>query len=140
MNIFKSKDKDLVFIDNVLKLLSNNVSNGVSFEHIINELDVTKITIKFADKSKLVFDYVEEKSWETNYYLASCLSYLIQNGFVIRPYEDNYRITFNGILKIKTNTFAEQGFTYKWGSPREFILLLIAVLSLIISLTVSLCS
>ena len=132
----KSDDKDLILVDDVLKLLLNNINQNTEFEHIINELEITKISITFdeEDKPPLIFDYVCEKSWETNYYLASCLTYLIQNGFVICPIKDEFRITYKGVVKLKTNSFTEEGFQAKWGKPKDFYLFILALISFIITL------
>lgn len=135
----KSNAKELVFLDEVLKYLKNHSNENKTFKDLINDLKITEVKIQLKDKTSITFDYIYEKSWETNYYLASCLTYLINNGFVISPSKEEFRITFKGIIKLETNSFREDGFQSKWGKPKDFYLFILAIFSFIFALASKFC-
>lgn len=126
-------DESLKLLDSILSLLAKEFQLQLSFEEIVEKLDKDKITdIKGWDGITLV--NLDKTDYEDYIDLSLALDYLITEKLVYKlPSE--FRISYYGIMKIKTNSFSEEQRIKNWGTPKERAFLLIAVLSLLVALS-----
>lgn len=128
--MFKSK-KELKFLNNTLETLLSEESNPISFEELIDKLNLDKDTWTL-NGYKATFVDVGIKDYESYPRLYLALDYLVGEKYIYQI-NQKFKISYFGILKIKTNSFTQEYNNKIWGSPRERLVLLILLLSLLIN-------
>jgi len=128
--MFKSK-KELKFLNNILETLLSEESNPLSFEELVNKLSLNKDTWTL-NGYKATFVDVGIADYESYPRLYLALDYLVGEKYVYQIGQ-KFKISYFGILKIKTNSFTQEYNNKIWGSPRERLILAILLLSLLIN-------
>jgi len=138
--LFKSKNADLNFLDRILTILLENINHTLSFAELVDKLNLDVTEVKVSDETTLNFVNIGKKDWEQYYYFAAALDYLLEEKLVHKLIDNGFRISFLGIVRLKTYSFVRKGFVEKWGNNREFALLLIALVSSISSVLIAIFS
>lgn len=138
--MFKSKNADLNFLDRILTILLENINHTLSFAELVDKLNLDVTEVKVSDETTLNFVNIGKKDWEQYYYFAAALDYLLEEKLVHKLIDNGFRISFLGIVRLKTYSFVRKGFVEKWGNNREFALLLIALVSSISSVLIAIFS
>lgn len=126
-------DKSLNFLDSILKLLKKEPKLQLSFEEIVQKLDLDKIT-DIKGWAGITLVNLDKADYEDYIDLSLALDYLITEKLIYKL-PSGFRISYYGIMKIKTNSFSEEQRIKNWGTPKERTFLLIAVLSLLVALS-----
>jgi len=128
--MFKNK-KELEFLDKILRTLITEESKPLSFGELVSNMDLDKDTWKLG-KYKAVFIDAGIKDYESYPRLYLALDYLISEKY-IHQIGQSFKISYFGIMKVKTNSFSSDYTNKIWGSPRERLVLIILLLSLSIN-------
>ncbi|GGE22912.1 hypothetical protein [Psychroflexus salis] len=128
--MFKNK-KELKFLNDILETLLSEESNLLSFEDLVTKLNLDKDTWTL-NGYKATFVDVGIKDYELYPRLYLALDYLVGEKYIYQIGQ-KFKISYFGILKIKTNSFTQEYNNKLWGSPRERLVLFILLLSLLIN-------
>lgn len=128
--MFKNK-KELKFLDNILGLLLSVESSSLSFEEIVDKLNLDKDSWTL-NGYQATFVNIGIKDYESYPRLYLALDYLVSEKYIYQIGQ-NFKISYFGIMKLKTNSFSSDYTNKIWGSPRERLVLAILLLSLLIN-------
>ena len=128
--MFKSK-KELKFLNKILETLLSEESTPLSFEDLVDKLNLDKDSWTL-NGYKATFVNIGIKDYGSYPRLYLALDYLVGEKYIYQI-NQKFKISYFGILKIKTNSFTQDYNNKIWGSPRERLVLLILLLSLLIN-------
>lgn len=117
--------KYLKILDKILKLLYKNMHRNLTSSQIIEELNLNVVKGNIFGTS---VDLLPPKSL-VEFNLQSALDYLFNEGYIYNC-PSGYRISYKGIIKLRTNPFKDEINKKEWGTKRERMLLIITAISL----------
>lgn len=123
--------KELKFLNDILETLLLVEKKLVSFEELVSMLDLDKDTWTLNGYNATFVD-IEVKDYESYPRLYLALDYLVSEKYILQNGQE-FRITYFGVMKIRTNSFTQEYNNKMWGTPKERMILLILFLSLLIN-------
>lgn len=120
--------KHFKLLDRILRLLSKNTHHSLEFDKIVEKLNLSEVKGDFFGTPITLIPLGDTHTKHFN--LVSALDFLVKEGYVY-VLIDGYKISYKGLIKLKTDPFKDEINKKEWGSKRERMLLVITVLSLI---------
>lgn len=126
------KQPELEFLDKILNFLSSDSNNFFQFEEIVEALDLHKVDGALGSY-EVQFINIAKKDYENYSQLYLALDFLASESYIYQSGK-GFKISYFGIIKVKTNSFSKNYLEKRWGTPKEIFFMITTITSLLIGL------